>query len=96
MLVHVYRRLEVAEAKHDQLLEEKRAMEADFKQVLSQYDIEFEDKGDQMAAQLQQVSTGLRIKSYSTATGLCRVMPPRRLRMGQPARMQRHECSCCR
>ena len=51
----VCRRLEVAEAKHEQLLEEKRAMEADFKQVLSQYDTEFEDKGDQMAAQLQQV-----------------------------------------
>ena len=30
-------------------------MEADFKQVLSQYDIEFEDKGDQMAALMQQV-----------------------------------------
>ena len=57
MLVHLCRRLEVAEARHEQLLEEKRAMEADFKQVLSQYDIEFEDKGDQMAAQLQQVST---------------------------------------
>ena len=53
----VCRRLEVAEAKHEQLLEEKRAMEADFKQVLSQYDIEFEDKGDQMAAQLHEGTT---------------------------------------
>ena len=55
MRVHVCRRLEVAEANHEQLLEEKRAVEADFKQVLSQYDIEFEDKGDQMAALMQQV-----------------------------------------
>jgi hypothetical protein len=52
------RKLLEAEEKYGALLEERRAVESDYKEVLAQYDVEFEDKGDQMADRVMQVYCG--------------------------------------